>query len=252
MTESKEHKEYTNQIASHIKSKLSSCPACVVDGLRSTDHDCSTVIRLNPKPNDVVDGLRHIKIAYPCYKVHIGTRHPWALPSAAHSVKQNKAVPNGPTHARPDIAIYGVDGFPICFIEVQYKSPNLNVQSLAEAMEVPLFLVEPVGSDMLVSQTHLHNPAKGGFSHYMPGDDGARRADAWNYRMNESMAQRGGAFASMYELEDGTEIIESALGRVEGDPVGFQGGLLNASKAFNVGFCPKGREVHHIDEEHSD
>ena len=36
MTESKEHTEYTNQIASHIKSKLSSCPACVVDGLRSS------------------------------------------------------------------------------------------------------------------------------------------------------------------------------------------------------------------------
>ena len=167
------------------------------------------------------------------------------MPSTAPSLKQNKAVPNGPTRARPDIAVYDAEGFPICFIEVQYKSPNPNVQSLAKAMEVPLFLVEPVGSDMLASQTHLHNPAKGGFSYYMPDDDGARWADEWNYRINESMAQRGGSFASMYELEDGTEIIEAAHGRVEGDPVGFQGGLLNASRAFNVGLCPKGRKAHH-------
>ena len=248
MTESKEHTEYTNQIARHIKLKLSSCPVCVVDGLRSSDHDCETVIRLNQRkpPNNVVDSLRRIEIAYPCYRGHVGARHPWTLPSTAHSVEQDKAVPNGPTHARPDIALYDSEGLPICFIEVQYKSPNLNVQSLAKAMEVPLFLVEPVGTDMLVTQTHLHNPARGGFSHHMPGYDEAHWADEWNYRMNESMAQRGGSFASMYELEDGTSIIESAHGRVEGDPVGFQGGLLNASKAFNVGLCPKGRKGHHL------
>lgn len=248
MAVSKEHTEYTNQIASHIKSKLSRCPVCVVDGLRSSDHDCETVIRLNQRkpPNDVVDSLRRIKIAYPCYRGHVGARHPWTLPSTALSVEQDKAVPNGPTRARPDIAVYDSEGLPICFIEVQYKSPNHNVQSLAKAMEVPLFLVEPLGTDMLVTQSHLHNPARGGFSHYMPGDDGARWADEWNYRMNESMAQQGGASASMYELEDGTEIIEVALGRVEGDPVGFQGGFLNASQAFNVGLCPIGRKAHHL------
>ena len=248
MTESKEHTEYTNQIASYIEAKLSSCPICVIDGLRKTDHDCETVIRLNQRkpPNDVVDSLRRIKISYPCYRGHVGARHPWTLPSTAHSVEQDKAVPNGPTRARPDIAVYDSEGLPICFIEVQYKSPNHNVQSLAKAMEVPLFLVEPVGTDMLVSQTHLHNPAKGGFSHYMPDDDGARWADEWNYRMNESMAQLGGASTHMYDLEDGTIIIESALGRIEGDPVGFQGGLLNASKALNVGLCPKGRKAQHL------
>ena len=104
-------------------------------------------------------------------------------------------------------------------------------------MEVPLFLIEPVGSEMLASQTHLHNPAKGGFSHYMPDDDGARWADEWNYRMSEGMAQQGGSSASMYGLEDGTEIVEFALGRVDSDPVGFQGGLLIATEAFNVGPC---------------
>ena len=253
MTESKEHTEYTNQIASHIKSKLSGCPVCVVDGLRKTDHDCETVIRLNQKKHLDLELFRRIEIAYLCYRGHVGFRHPWRLPSTAHSVKQNKTVPNGPTRARPDIAVYDAVAFPICFIEVQYKSPNPNVQNLAKAMEVPLFLVEPVGSDMLVLQTHLHNPAKGGFSHYMPDDDGARWADEMNYRINESMAQQSSANAHMYDLEDGTTIIESALGRVEGDPLGFQGGLLNASKAFNVGLCSTRRKSPSpIDEEHGD
>ena len=242
MTEGIVHKEYVNQLASYIKALLSSCPACVTDAAvgRPTDHDCATVIRPNPKPNEVVDSLRRIEVAYPCYKKgHTEHRHPWELPSTAHSVKQDKAVPNGPTRARPDIAVYDDTESPICFIEVQVKHPNPNVRALAAAMEVPLFLVEPVGTNLLTSQTHLHNPANGGFSHYMPDNDGARWADEMNYRMSEGMAQQGGSSASMYGLEDGTEIIEVALGRLDSDPVGFQGGLLIASKAFNVGPCPK-------------
>ena len=245
MTEGIVHKEYVNQLASYIKALLSSCPACVTDAAvgRPTDHDCATVIRLNPKPNEVVDSLRRIKVAYPCYKGHTEHRHPWELPSTAHSVKQDRAVPNGPTRARPDIAVYDDTESPICFIEVQVKHPNPNVRDLAKAMEVPLFFIEPVEVktiEPLASQTYLHNPAKGGFSHYMPDNDGARWADEMNYRMSEGMTtQQGGSSAAMYGLEDGTEIIEFTHGRLDSDPVGFLGGLLIASKAFNVGPCPK-------------
>ena len=90
----------------------------------------------------------------------------------------------------------------------------------------------------LASQTHLHNPAKGGFSHYMPDNDGARWADEMNYRMSEGMAQQGGSSASMYGLEDGTEIIEFTLGRVDSDPVGFQGGLLNCVQSIQCRALP--------------
>ncbi len=239
MTEGIVHKEHTDQSARYIESKLTPCPICVQDGVRQTDHDCLTVIRLNPQALvDAQDFTRRIEIAYPCYRGHVGQRHPWALPPTAVEVKCDKTVPNSPTRARPDIAVYDDMESPICFIEVQVKHPNPNVRDLAKAMEVPLFLVEPVGSDMCASQTPLHNPAKGGVSHYMPDDDGASWADGTNYRMSEGMAQQGGSSSSTYALEDGTAIIEFALGRVDSHPVGFQGGLLIASQAFNVGPCP--------------
>ena len=84
-----------------------------------------TVIRLNPLKQlvDAEDFMRRIEIAYPCYRGHVGQRHPWVLPPTAFEVKCNKTVPNGPTRARPDIAVYDDTESPICFIEVPSQTP---------------------------------------------------------------------------------------------------------------------------------
>ena len=244
--ESPEHREYVKQLVKHLRSKMTCCPICVIDGLRGTDHDCLKVINLNycqrPYGKDHLirpdDPMREISIVYPCYRDHGGYRHLYTLPWTAFDLKEDSTVPNAPTRARPDIAVYDDLGGPLCFIEVKWKSYNRNVKELAERMEIPLFIVEP--ANIQDSRTPLHKTDEGLWTR-IRGDEESRQVDDWDRRTAESMARDGkGASALVSCLADGTEVVDYAFGKLEGrDPVGFQGGFLSASRAFNVGPCPR-------------
>ena len=143
--ESKAHRATRSAWFGFIRYQLSGCHVCMVDPT-ARHLKCPAYLQGVPAApffHEIVWGCDL------CLRPHNYD----LLRGASRVVTEKKQLGGA---IRPDLTILDADGQPLAFIEIKKTNLSENVRQLADANEIPLFVVEVVGSDQSVR--FLNNP----------------------------------------------------------------------------------------------